>query len=174
MTPTQMAALIGAVTGPLGLLISVLTYLRDRPRLWVSMAADMRIHNSEKYDPEKVFLVATVSNVGRRPEYVELVALLHPDGQCGMVNDVFFNPNEVQEGKPPAKYLVEQDLITGLEQQWPGILALVRTSSGRQYRSRFLHSPPRSCPAIGFIPKFRLRLSTRRKHPWAFRRRFLS
>lgn len=174
MIPISIGALIGAVTGPAGLIVSLLTYLRDRPRLWVSMMPDMKVQNSPTYDSTKRYLVVTVSNIGRRPEYVEVVALLQPDGTSGTIADVFFNPNEVYEGKAPAKYLIDQSSISGFSSHWPGVAVLVRTSSGRQYRARYLQQAPKDCDILPWYQRFLLRRRTRVKHPWAFRRRFLA
>jgi hypothetical protein len=172
MTTTEIAAFIGVVTGPVGLAISVLVYRRDRARLWVSLTPDMKVTNAPQYDPAKTYLVATVSNIGRRSAYVETVALLNPDGTSGLISDVFFNPNQVDEGRAPAKYLVDQSSISA--SQWPGILVLVRTSSGHQYRSKYLQQPPTGCTPVSWMEKIRLRTKTRLKHGWAFRRRFLA
>jgi hypothetical protein len=174
MTPTETTALIGGVTGPLGLLLSVLTYWRDRARLWVSLMPDMRVQNSSKYDSSKRYLVVTVSNIGRRPEYVDLVAVLQADGTSGTVADVFFSPNEVYEGHTPAKYLIDQSSIAGFASQWAGIAVVVRTSSGRQYRSRYLQRPPKEAKPLSWLERFALRIGTRVKHGWAFRRRFFA
>lgn len=174
MTLTETGAVVGAITGPLGLAISILAYWRDRPHLWVSLAPDMKVQNSERYDASKRYMVATVSNIGRRPEHVELVAVLQPDGTSGTIADVFFNPNEVHEGKAPAKYLIDQSSIAGFESQWPGISVLVRTSAGRQYRSRWLKHPPKECGSISPLQRTLLRARTRLKHPWAFRRHYLT
>jgi hypothetical protein len=174
MTPTETTAIIGAVTGPLGLLLSILSYTRDRARLWISMTPDMKTQNAPQYDPAKKYLVVTVSNTGRRPEYVDMVALLQPDGASGIINDMFFNPNEVHEGRAPAKYLVDQSSISEFASQWAGISALVRTSSGRQYRSKYLQKPPKGCIPASWFERFLLRTKTRLKHRWAFQRRFLA
>jgi hypothetical protein len=169
---TEVTALIGAITGSLGLLLGILTYFRDRSLLIVTVDLDMRVHNAPQYNSELSHIVIYVSNAGRRPEYVTLVGVLFPDGRNAIVNDVFHNPNEVVEGGPPRQYMSEQRLLQDFDDLWPGTLFFVRTASGRQYRAPFLRVGPKSGKKINWFLRWMMRLQTSAKFPWAFKSNF--
>lgn len=173
MTLSEAAALIGAVTGPLGLLIALFSYFRDRSRLWVVVKTNWLVKNSPQHKPTEHHVIVTVSNIGRRPEYIEMVVGIFPSGDSGTFSDTFFNPNDTQEGSQPRKYLAIQSSLPNLVNQWPGFFVLVRTSSGRQYRSRFLSVGPKNGKHFSWLGKVKMRVQSMIKNRWAFRRRFL-
>lgn len=73
MTPhagvTQITALIGAFTGIAALVLSITNYLRDNPKVTVTLLWDMSITDNPRYDRNKLWGVVSVANVGRRPIY---------------------------------------------------------------------------------------------------------
>jgi hypothetical protein len=70
---TSILSVIGAVTGPLGFVLSVLNFLRDRPRLRVHPAWDMTTVPRDPSFPDS-FVQVSVANVGRRPIHVPISA----------------------------------------------------------------------------------------------------
>jgi hypothetical protein len=173
VTASEFAAIVGAVTGPMGLVIALFSFFRDRSRLWVTAKVDWRVKNSTNYDPNEKYVVVTVSNIGRRPEHVSLVVAALPSGPSYMFSDTFFNPNETAEGSQPRQYLAKQTTIVDFDALWPGFFVVVRTSSGRQYRSKFLRAPPKGGTSFNYFERCRLRSRSIISNRWAFRRRFL-
>jgi hypothetical protein len=74
LTLTDEAALLGMILGSAGFAMSLMNYLRDRPKVRVTLTWDMTkdgIHNIG---------VVRVTNTGRRPIYISIVALRVPKG----------------------------------------------------------------------------------------------
>jgi hypothetical protein len=131
------------------------------------------VKNSATYDPNEKYVFVTVSNIGRRPEHISLVVAASPSEDPMMFSDTFFNPNEIVEGGQPRQYLAKQSTMGNLQKEWAGIFALVRTTSGRQYRSKFLRVSPKGAEPLTFVQRIRLRIRSRFRNRWAFRRRYL-
>ncbi|HWA69132.1 MAG TPA: hypothetical protein VG821_04780 [Rhizomicrobium sp.] len=173
MEITQVTATVGVVTGSAALAISLLAYTRDRAKVWVTLEPDRRVQNSSIYSADKIYWTTTVTNIGRRPVFIDTVAVLFPDGTNGILADHLLNAVALKEGDAPKHYLVEQDELNGFSLQWPAMIVLVRTSDGRQYRSRFIRHKPKAGETITTVRKAFLRLQLLWNHRWAFRRRKL-
>jgi hypothetical protein len=75
---TIITAICGVVFGFGGLLLSILNWFRDRPKLVVTLKWDMAVTDNPSYDPKKRWGLVRVTNVGRRPAYITAVALKIP------------------------------------------------------------------------------------------------
>jgi hypothetical protein len=168
-----LATLIGVVTGPAALLLSVLNYLRDRAALHVDVRINMLVKNAANYNDGKRHIVVTVTNIGRRPAYISLVGLLFPDGTNYTLSDILFNPKHAKEGEAPCQFLCEQEGIENFNEQWPGVYCLVRTSTGLQFRSRFLQDVPTGGNSVNWLSRQKLRFSTLLHHKWALKKRLI-
>jgi hypothetical protein len=173
MEISHLVAVAGVITGSAGLAISLLAYGRDRAKLWVDFQPDQRVHNSLIYDGEKIYCIATVTNVGRRPVFIGTVAVLFPDGRNAVLHDHLLDPVGFKEGDAPKHYMIEQALLEKFDEQWSAIFVLVRTSSGYQYRSRFLSKKPKGGKEVGIFGRVWLRLKMRWNIRWAFRSKVL-
>ena len=75
-----IAILVGVITGPAALILSVLNFLRDRAVLHVGISINMIVKNVAQYSEDKTYVVVEVINIGRRPAFISTVTLLFPDG----------------------------------------------------------------------------------------------
>jgi len=65
MDLSDTVALIGAVTGPLGLLLGLLVYFRDRAVVQVSLQWDLELYGPSS-KPDAAIYMITIRNIGRR------------------------------------------------------------------------------------------------------------
>ena len=168
-----IAILVGVITGPAALILSVLNFLRDRAVLHVGISINMIVKNVAQYSEDKTYVVVEVINIGRRPAFISTVTLLFPDGQNAVLSDIFFNPKSSKEGEEPRQFLCEQASLYQLPTQWAGVYCLVRTSAGRQFRSKFLKKKPTDGIEISWIQKQKFRLMSIYGNKWALRSKIL-
>src|SRR5712691_3992014 len=71
----DLAAILGMGLGTAGFVMGLLSYLRDRPKVEVFLKWDM----ADSVTHQKMGIVR-VTNIGRRPIYISLVALEPPKG----------------------------------------------------------------------------------------------
>jgi hypothetical protein len=76
-TANQILSLIGAITGPIGVVISLLVYFRDRAKVRVVLAFDMQGFGGLAQVPNKYFAVR-IFNIGLRPIYLDLAHIVFP------------------------------------------------------------------------------------------------
>jgi hypothetical protein len=77
ITANQILSLVGAITGPIGVVISLLVYFRDRAKVRVVLAFDMQGFGGLTQVPDKYFAVR-IFNIGRRPIYLDLAHIVFP------------------------------------------------------------------------------------------------
>lgn len=160
-------AIFGAVTGGLGLTLSVLNFLRDGARVQVKLTWDMEIIRS---DGSKKGLIE-VLNVGRRPV---LLSHVHLTGQPDRVRQMVVGgiQGETQtEGAPPRHVIVNQEesLTSDIGRHWWRVRAATVDGAGRTHYSPWPLQPPSFASAKP--PLFRLALSRllnwlHRVRPW--------
>ena len=135
-----VTAILGAVLGAAGLIISILAFLRDRPRLTVFLQWD--VESIER--PGFRIGVVSVTNVGRRAAYIGAVALQlpkHSDYKALLLKGSVPG-TRLGEGDPPAKYMVSYDKLEKYKSDWYRIRAFAEDSAGKKYYSRFTGSKP--------------------------------
>lgn len=135
-------ALYGAVTGTFGLIVSLLVYLRDAPRVRVLMRFDMKGFGSV---PGVLHCVIAVHNVGRRTIYLERAHI--PPTTCGGQTYIFEQTMQnitLAEGAAPHIYHFQQAGFESeqISAEWWRIRALVWDASGRPHRSRWITERP--------------------------------
>ena len=168
MTLTEWAALVGAITGPLGLMVGVLVYFRDRARVVVDVTWGMKAFGPGPYDPNKEYGCVTVVNIGRRPIFLSHVHLLLPEKAAGEFNHFVLSEGiqgrTFAEGDEPAKYWIDQSLLAEYSPLWHKMRAAAIGSAGRNHKSDWLISKPPwaedapDYPAAVFWNKVRNRL----------------
>ncbi len=142
MTVTDVAALLGLISGVTGTVLGVLNFLRDRAAVEVSLQWDMSVTPGTEYDANKKWGVIIVANVGRRPIFVSHVALRIPKAAQQNYSHMVLNSGIVgktlTEGSPVERFVITQDGLTELASHWRDVVAQVSDSSGRVWISKRL------------------------------------
>jgi hypothetical protein len=142
---TQVVSLVtgicGAVLGSAALAISVMTYFRDNPKLKVLLQWDMTETQSRR-----LMGLVKVTNVGRRPVYLGIVALeIDPETKCKyghlVLNDSISGAR-LGEGDKPAAFIVNYDQMVQYKEHWSKIRAMAEDSTGKAYYSDYPKSMP--------------------------------
>jgi len=127
-----------AVVSTCSMAVSVFVALRDRARLKVEARTGYTVMDSVAgYQKDKLYIMVTVANAGRRPVTLGNVALLRKrrfKGGHHLLTDSFLRgPTELPEGKS-ATFLVEQAQINLTEIR----CAIAYDQAGRQWRGRLV------------------------------------
>jgi hypothetical protein len=78
VTITDINAVLGVMFGLAGFILGLLSYLRDKSMIRVTLRWGIRILNDPNREPTSEVGVVSVVNVGRRPIYLSHVALMLP------------------------------------------------------------------------------------------------
>ena len=134
---TEITALTGAFTGIAALVLSITNYLRDNPKVTVTLSWDMSVTDNPRYDRNKLWGLVNVSNVGRRPIYIRIANLKLPKGHkhSHLVLSEGIAGRRLAEGDAPAVFIVSQDGLQEYAKDWHKIRAAVYDSAGREYLS---------------------------------------
>lgn len=127
-----------AVVSTCSMTVSGFVALRDRARLKVEARTGYTVMDSVVgYQKDKLYIMVTVSNAGRRPVTLGNVVLLRKrrfKGGHHILTDSFLRgPTELPEGKS-ATFLVEQTLISPAEIR----CAVAYDQAGRRWKGRFI------------------------------------
>jgi hypothetical protein len=135
---TDVTALTGAIAGAAALALGVVNYLRDTPKIIVKLFWDRSVVNIPGCDPNKLYGLVLVSNVGRRPIYISHAALSLPNGyeETRLVLREGIRGNRLVEGDPPAEFMVSQDGLKEYAKDWRKIRAVVNDSVGKESKSK--------------------------------------
>ncbi|HLH10152.1 MAG TPA: hypothetical protein VKW78_23155 [Terriglobales bacterium] len=131
LTLSNVAALLGMVLGTAGFVISMMEYLRNRPKVKVTLKWDM----TDTLTKEKMGIIK-VTNVGRRPIFISIVALELPKGfNRYLVISDSIKGHKLSEGDAPAGFLVNYKDLQQYSRLWWKIRAYVEDSAANKYRS---------------------------------------
>lgn len=137
---TLLSALVGVAIGTAGFVLGVLNYLRDKPRVVVSLTWDLEPFGAavSALDPTKPWGALTVTNVGRRPIFVSH-ASLHVPGETRyfLLNDGIEGV-KLLESDPPRRYVIDQQAVRDRFPEWTRLRGCVVDNTGRHW-----HSNPR-------------------------------
>lgn len=130
---TNLAAYIGMVLGTAGFVMSLMSYLRDRPRVKLTLQWDMT--NAKTGDRTGV---VRVTNVGRRPIFIGIIALEVPKGAdpTHLVLMESIAGTKLNEGDAPSPYLINYHGLAEYKSVWRRIRAYAEDSTGKRYYSR--------------------------------------
>ena len=135
-----VTAILGAVLGTAGFTISILAFLRDRPRITVVLNWDLE---SAERPGFRIGLVSVI-NIGRRAVYIGAVALELPKHSAykALLLKGSIPGKRLGEGDPPAKYMVSYDKLEKYKADWYLIRAFAEDSTGGKYYSGFTKIKP--------------------------------
>ena len=146
--PTELkdaAALIGAITGPAGLLLAALVYFRDRPIVRVDLQFDME---GVPPVPAGTYFVVSVYNLGRRPIYLSHAHLTVPRwarralGATHVILGSGLQGVTIAEGGPPHRVPTDQVNMERFAKIWPYMRAAVIDAAGRHHYSDWPTTAP--------------------------------
>ena len=135
-----MTAILAALLGTAGFVISILAFLRDRPRIRVALNWDL-----ESVDHQGVRIgVVSVTNIGRRAIYVGAVALELPKQHRynALLLMESISGKRLGEGDPPAKFMVNYDGLSQYKADWSRVRAFAEDSAGKKYYSEYPDKKP--------------------------------
>jgi hypothetical protein len=126
-------AVFGAVTGGLGLTLSVLNFLRDGARLQIKLTWGMELVGG----PGGSKGLVIVHNVGRRPVYVSHTHLTGTSDRSMQLIMGGIDGVTLGEGAPPRQVIINQDakLEADLGGHWWRVRAAVVDGAGRKHYS---------------------------------------
>jgi hypothetical protein len=133
-----VSALIGIAIGTAGFVLGVLNYLRDRPRVVVSLTWDLEPFGAATsvLDPNKPWGALTVTNIGRRPIFVSHASLHIPGESKYFVLSDGIEGVKLLESDPPRRYVVDQQAIRDrFSEEWPRLRGCVVDNTGKHWHS---------------------------------------
>ena len=138
MNLNDWATLFGVIFGFSGLALSVLHLHLDRPKLRVTLQWDMKVTDNSLYDPTKDWGVVSVTNVGRRPAFVQLVVLELPKGfeHSTVILMEGVTGTRLGEGDAPKSYIFTQEGLEEYAGKRKSIRAVAIDSTGHKWVSR--------------------------------------
>lgn len=130
---TSITSILGMLLGTAGFVLSLVNFLRDRSSVQVTLTWEM----VDRRTGENVGLVR-VTNVGRRPVFITIVALQLPKGLRTehIILDDSLPGIRVGEGDKPAVYVVRYTDLGKNLQYRAAIRAYVEDSAGNSHISR--------------------------------------
>ena len=129
-----ISGILGAMLGSAGLAISILNYLRDRPNLKVTLQWDMTV-----LETKATLGLVRVTNIGRRPVHLGIVALALPKGYKNshlILNDSI-KGTRLEEGGKPEGFMITYDRLSEYRADWDKIRAMAEDSTGKAYFSEY-------------------------------------
>lgn len=130
---------LGLILGTIGSVLGISNYLRDAPRLSVTIANNMIIHNAPNISNHQPrYSIVNVSNVGRRPTTIEAVFLIFPDGKNALLTDGLLKPNQKLEESDTTQYTCEQSLLPNAV-DFNYIQACVKSTTGKLWYSQAIN-----------------------------------
>lgn len=131
----------GAIMATLSIVIALLNYLRDGPKIKIEYRKDMRMVGQGLYDSSKTYFNITVINKGRRPINITKAAMriLGFEQKFDLLTDSFLVTRRevLTEENPATEFLLQQDLLD-FQNAW---YIVVYDATGREYR-KYLHLLP--------------------------------
>jgi hypothetical protein len=143
-TITLITSILGITFGAVGLAVSLLNYFRDRANLRVLLQWDMEAMPNPKYDPKDKWGLITVTNIGRRPIFIKMVAVKMPKGTTPPFLLILDSASghKLSEGDPPFVQVVSQDSLKKHANHWKEMRAITYDSTGKEYRSKSVEKQP--------------------------------
>ena len=142
MRISDALSIVGGITGPLGFVIALLVYFRDRPRVSVSVTWDMIAVPRTTGYPERFASVAVV-NLGRRPAYISHVTAWQKGSRKAMLLPATVPGQILAEGSPPYSTVVDEKPFKDDGVSWWLLRFSVSGAGGKYYYSPWLERPPK-------------------------------
>ena len=127
-------SILGMLLGTAGFVMSILTYLRDRARVKITLQWNMQ--NTQTGQTKGL---VRITNAGRRPVFISIVALELPREfeHTHLVLDQSIGGTKLGESEKPLGVLVPPDGLAQYSKCWRKIRAYAEDSTGKRYYSAF-------------------------------------
>jgi hypothetical protein len=125
------------ILGTAGFVMSVMNYLRDRPKVKVFLKWDM----TPIIEGKQIQMgILRVTNIGRRPIYISLAALQVPKGfrHSHLILKGSMAGKKLLESDAPVTFSVNYDGLAQYSHDWQKVRGYVEDSAGRRYVSKKL------------------------------------
>ena len=134
----DLATFVGLVAGVTALVLGVLNYLRENPKIVIELQWDMNPVNIPGYDKNEQIGMIHISNVGRRPIYLSHVALRLPKGfnESHLLLQEGLQGKSVAEGDAPMIFPVKQEGLGKYASKWREVRAHVSDSTSKVWLSK--------------------------------------
>lgn len=138
LTLNDIATIVGLVAGVSGLVIGILNFLRDKPKVLIELQWDMSSYGITGIEGNELVGIIRVANTGRRPIYVSHVAIKLPPGyeNSHLVISEGLVGKKLQEGDQPLTYPVIQNNLEEYKEKWRNLTAQISDSTGKVWRSK--------------------------------------
>jgi hypothetical protein len=143
VTLTEFTALAGLVFGVIGAVLGVMSFMRDRVSLIVSLHWDWVVIDGYPGAPEHRVGVVRVQNTGRRPVFVSHVSIA-TGGRVKLLLKQSMQGVKLGEGDGPLVFEVRQEGLQEYARNWWLLRAEVQDAAGRTWRSPMLKGRPPS------------------------------
>ncbi len=146
MTAISMtAAILGMILGTAGFSISMMNYLRDRPKIRLTLKWDMK-----NMQTMQVCGLVKVTNTGRRPVFISVVALDLPKGfkNSNLLLNASVGGAKLSEGDKPIAHIIDHTDLAQYSSQWQKIRAYAEDSTGKHYFSEY---PAKNSPKPSWV-----------------------
>jgi hypothetical protein len=114
-------------------------HLRDRPKLKVTLQWNMTV-----LETKATLGLVRVTNIGRRPIHLGIVALTLPKGYKNshlILNDSI-KGTRLEEGGKPEGFMITYDRLSEYRADWDKIRAMTEDSTGKAYFSEYPKAKP--------------------------------
>lgn len=140
-TVSLVTGIVGSVLGASALCVSIMTYLRDMPKLIVKLQWDLTdIQTQSKLG------VVRVSNVGRRLVFLAIVALEIDKKTKHRFSNLILKDSvpgvPLTEGGKPAAFMVNYNGMAEYKHIWSHIRAVAEDTAGKRYYSKYPKTKP--------------------------------
>ena len=119
----------------MGSILGVLNYLRDRPKVDVTLDVGWMSTAFRENDPRGKLVLIRITNTGRRPVYITAVEIQAPPQQRFIIKQSL--PGQrLAEGDPPWGLDIAQDDLNQDIRDWSQARAVAWDSAGKKYDSK--------------------------------------
>ena len=140
ITLSELAAVLGMILGTAGFVMGLMNYLRDRPKIKVSV----NWHMEEIHTGVKMGMVF-VTNVGRRPIFISAAVMLMPKGfgeHSRFLLAESIPGKKLSEGDAPVSFKIDNKGMEKYAKVWRKVRVYVEDSAGRKYFAKKLSRVP--------------------------------
>ena len=138
--------IFGIISGIAGVVLGIVNYLRDNPKLAISLVWDLEPFGNVPLDKGQLYGVIQITNTGRRPVFISHVTIrIHNNNELLITDSI--QGEKLAEGDQPKIYPVTQEGLEEFSKFWDKMHAVVRDSAGREYSS----SPPKNKPSWAHV-----------------------